>query len=783
MQTRLTGQLCAGIFAAAAAFAWGPSASAQDAGTPERITDVQVTGLARVSREKALEAIRLRPGDTFSARAVDEDIRRLAAMNVFLPAGINVRREPFQDGVRLIFDLKEQPVVSGVRFEGARAFKEGPLFDAAGLKAGGFADVGRARDTTRAIEDLYRAQGYRFVEVQREDRPDAARNTVEVVFIIKEGPKVALKGLRFEGNKAFDSKRLLGETKVQELGPEKFDPAVFDEDLVRLKRFYRRQGYLDAVVTGDFEYSPDKTQLTALVKITEGEPFRVGAIAIEGNETVASAELMADFKLRSGSVFNGDDFDHDLQSIVKRYSAAGKPDVRVEVKQNYPEPTVVDVTFVVSEGREMKLGLLEIRGNSKTKDKVIRREFTIVPGDMFDQSKVDDTLERLRAMRYFSKVESTVRRGEYPDERDLVVEVAEGRTGRIGFGGGVSSDAGVVGLLELDLENFDLCDWPKSWKDLFTGNAFVGGGQKLSIQIEPGTELNEGRIYFYEPRLFDTHYSWASDLYLWTRTRDSYDEERFGSRFTLGRQITDRLSAKLTLRLEQVKLSSLDATAPPDVVAAKGPSNIESLIFGLDYDHTDSRMVPSKGYRVGGSFEGATGDWHYFKVQGAGSAYQTLYTRADGRKHVLALTGRLGVVKPFGGSTEVPTFDRFYAGDRNSLRGFAYRGVGPKQGDTFVGGEFLALGSAEYLFPVWQSTYRGKSYEMIRGVFFLDAGKVAYTTSTIGAEKLRASVGFGVRLLIPALGQVPIAIDIGLPISKQPGDKTQIFSFSLGAEF
>ncbi len=750
---------------------------------PERITDLQVNGLARVSRDQALEAIRLRPGDTFSARAVDEAIRRLAAMNSFLPTGINVRREPFQEGVRLIFDLKEQPIVSALRFEGARAFKEGKLLEAVGLKAGGFADVGRARESTRNIEDLYRAQGYQFVEVSRQDNVDGPRNTDEIVFTIKEGPQVALKGVRFEGNKAFDSKKLLGQMKMSESGGKIFDESVFRDDLVRVRQFYRSQGYLDAEVTGDYEYSPDKTQITAIVKITEGEPYRVGSIAIEGNETISSSELMGDLKLKSGGVFSGEDLDRDVQAIVKRYGARGYSDVRVEVKQSFPEPGVVDVTFVVSESRQTKMGLIEIRGNSKTKDKVIRREFDVYPGDLFDQSKVDLALDRLRGLGYFSKVESTVRRGEYPDERDLVVEVDEGRTGHIGFGGGVSSDAGVMGLLELDLENFDISDWPKSWKDLWNGNSFVGGGQKLSIQLEPGTELNQGRIYFFEPRLFDTHYSFASDLYLWTRTRDSYDEARFGSRYTFGRQITERLLAKLSLRLEEVKISKLDSGAPADVLAVKGKSHIQSLTFALDYDHTDSRMTPSKGYRLGGSFETAVGDWHYVKAQGAGTYYQTLYTRADGRKHVLALTGRAGAVKPFGSSDEVPTFDRFYAGDRNSLRGFAYRGVGPKQGDTFVGGEFMALGSVEYLFPVWQSDYRGKPYEMIRGVLFLDVGKVAYKLNDIGADKMRASAGFGVRLVIPALGKVPIALDVGFPISKEPGDKTQFFSFSLGAEF
>ncbi len=771
------------IAVAAGLVLWAGSGFAQETAAPERIVDVQIRGLVRVRRDTVLQAIRLRANDLYTARAVDEDIRRLDALGCFVPTGINVRREPAEGGVVLIFDLKERPVITALRFTGNRAIPESKLREAVGLKEGAFLDVAGGRESARRIQDLYREQRFQFVEVEREDKLDEARNAVEVVFVVKEGPQVALKGIRFDGNRAFDAKRLLDqmETKAAGLtGREPFNDVRFKEDLVRLRQYYRRQGYLDAVVTGDYEYSPDKTELTVVVRITEGEVYRVGSVSVSGVEIVPPEELTKDFRLRPGAVFSGDDSEHDLQVIVRFYSARGYVDVHVEPKETFPEPGVVDLVFVVTESRPMKIGLIDIRGNTKTKDKVIRREFDIYPGDLFDAAKIEKGIERLRAIGYFTRVDTTLTRGDLPEERSLVVEVEEGRSGRIMFGAAVSSDTGVTGLFQLSLENFDITDWPSSFGDLANGNAFVGGGQRLLVQLAPGSELNQARIYFFDPHIFDSRYWFSSDLYIWERERESYTEGRTGVRLAVGRKLTERLSGRLTFRLENIDISELDDDAPPDVLAVAGKSSIASVILGLDYDRTDDRLAPAGGYRLEGSLEVAGGDASFVKAQAGGTLYRTIRTTADGRKHVLALTGQVGAISS---GDPVPVFERFYAGGRGSLRGFAYRGASPRQIDTPVGGEFLALGSVEYFFPVYQSTYRGKPYEMVRGVVFVDFGKVAYSLDDIGADKFRAAAGVGVRLSIPALGRVPIALDLGFPISKDDGDETQLFSFSLGAEF
>jgi outer membrane protein assembly factor BamA len=212
-------------------------------------------------------------------------------------------------------------------------------------------------------------------------------------------------------------------------------------------------------------------------------------------------------------------------------------------------------------------------------------------------------------------------------------------------------------------------------------------------------------------------------------------------------------------------------------------SRIASVAVGVDYNRTDIRLLPTKGYRLAGTVEVAGGDYHFTKENGEATLYQTLFETKDGLKHILALSGRAGVVKAYSGDSSVPIFERFYAGGQGSVRGFAYRGLGPRQGDTPLGGEFSAVGSIEYLFPLYQTTEKGRTYEMLRGVLFTDIGQVAYKLSDVGSTKWRVSVGFGLRISIPALGGAPIALDFGFPIVKDKNDDVQFFSFNVGTEF
>jgi len=327
-----------------------------------------------------------------------------------------------------------------------------------------------------------------------------------------------------------------------------------------------------------------------------------------------------------------------------------------------------------------------------------------------------------------------------------------------------------LGNISLIQRNFDLTDWPKSSQEFWRGESFRGAGQLFQIVLEPGTELQRYRIDFREPHIADSDYSLSTSLFYFERERDSYDEQRVGGTIGFGKELRENLEGFLNLRLENINISDVDAGVPKDVLDVKGSSGLTSVEVGLVKDTTDSLLFPTEGYRVSGSVEQAGalgGDYTFTKFNVDGRRYWTVTRDVLDRRSVLALRGRTGFI---GG--DAPIFERFYAGGQGSIRGFEFRGVGPKKNDTFIGGDFLALASAEYSFPIFEKN--------LSGVLFLDTGTVE---PNLSLSTWRASVGFGVRFTVPFFGPVPFTLDFGFPISKEGDDETQIFSFSIGTAF
>jgi len=278
------------------------------------------------------------------------------------------------------------------------------------------------------------------------------------------------------------------------------------------------------------------------------------------------------------------------------------------------------------------------------------------------------------------------------------------------------------------------------------------------------------RIDFRDPHVADTDFGLSTSLFLFERDRDTYNEGRAGVNVGVSREIAETLSAFMNFRVEGIDINHVDLGVPKDVTDVKGTSMLTSVEVGLTKDTTDSLLFPSEGYRLTGSVEQAGalgGNYTFTRLTVDAKKYFTITRDVLDRRSVLMLHGRVGEIL-----SDAPIFERFYAGGQGTIRGFRYRGVGPRYGHTELGGDFMALASAEYSFPIYEKT--------LNGVFFLDTGTVE-SSASLGAW--RASVGFGVRFTVPFLGPVPFALDFGIPIAKQPGDRTEIFSFSIGTSF
>ncbi|RMG34690.1 MAG: hypothetical protein D6725_13820 [Planctomycetota bacterium] len=351
-------------------------------------------------------------------------------------------------------------------------------------------------------------------------------------------------------------------------------------------------------------------------------------------------------------------------------------------------------------------------------------------------------------------------------EVDLDVYVTETQTGRLMFGVGVNSNAGVIGSIVLEENNFDITRFPRSWDDIINGRAWRGAGQRFRLEAVPGNIVSRYLVAWSDPYFLDTDFSLGVSGFYFNRFYPDWDEDRLGGRISVGRQMTREWSLTAAFRLENVRLRNPDSPTPPIVLQAVGDNFLSSVRISAAHDTRDAPFLPAEGHFLQASYEQAFGDFQYPKFELEGRQYFTTYMRPDGGgRHIFSIRATAGWT-----GDDTPVFERFFAGGFQSFRGFAFRGVGPVQGAVRVGGQFLFLTGAEYMFPLTAD-------EMISAVVFTDAGTI---DSDIRLDAFRVSVGAGLRLTIPAMGPAPIALDWSIPIARESTDTTQVFSFYIG---
>jgi outer membrane protein assembly factor BamA len=466
--------------------------------------------------------------------------------------------------------------------------------------------------------------------------------------------------------------------------------------------------------------------------------------------------------------------ENDAKAIRGRYGESGYIYVTVRVVRVFSEtPGLVRITFEIDEGEQFRVGHVRVRGNTRTKDKVVRRALSLFPpADLWDLTEAKEAERRLVDTRMFSSAR-IYPTGSQPGVRDAVIDVVESeKAGDFLVGVGVTSDSGVVGNIVLELKNFDLFDWPRSAAEFFKFRSFVGAGQTLRLELQPGTEVTRARIDFVEPYLFDKPIRYDHSIFLFERERDGYTEQRVGTTVSFGKRFEHGLlrfwSSELSFKLEDVDVKDVDLFAARDIKDVKGSSTLTSVKGTLVRDRTDNRFLPTTGDRFRVAYEqyGALGgDYAFGELTSGYSRFFTLHTDLRERKHVLEMRAEAGSILG-----EAPVFERFYAGGNGSIRGFDYRGIGPREGldNNNVGGDYLILLGTEYSFPMIG--------ENLRGLLFLDSG-------TAGGGRFRAGLGVGIRFTLDILGPVPFEFDLAAPVSSDDEDDTQVFSFMVGKIF
>jgi outer membrane protein insertion porin family len=349
---------------------------------------------------------------------------------------------------------------------------------------------------------------------------------------------------------------------------------------------------------------------------------------------------------------------------------------------------------------------------------------------------------------------------------DINVNAAEGRTGRLMFGAGVNSDAGVVGSFVWDESNFDLFRPPRTFADVIEGRAWRGGGQRFRLEAAPGDIVSRYALSWTDPYFMYTDYSLSVSGFYFNRFYPDWDEDRVGGRISVGRQLSPEWSVAGTIRLESVNLKNPNAPTPPEVLRDVGQNFLSTGRLSVTHDTRDAAIMPGEGHYLDVGYEQAFGDYTYPRVEGEGRQYFTLYNRPDGSgRQVLTLAGNIGW-----SGNDTPVFEQYFAGGFQSFRGYAFRGVSPRVGGVATGGTFQMLGTAEYRVPVTAD-------DMISVVAFSDFGSVEDSATL---ENFRITAGVGLRVVVPAMGPVPLAFDFAFPLRSQPFDDERMFSFYVG---
>jgi outer membrane protein insertion porin family len=743
----------------------------KDTQTQKEVKAIEVAGNKAISTPTIMAKIKTRVGQPYYAQTSRDDIKRLYETGFF--SDITLSLVDHEGGLKVIFKVEERPVIEELRIEGNRAVARSILMQKLKSKTGQYLNLALLKEDIAALKKEYERRGLLDVSIEHSIDTDPNTNKAKIAIIVTEGRQIKIRKIYIDNNFHFSDKKIISLIKTRKAGflsAGFFKEDQFGDDLERIKAFYLKNGYLDVRVDYRIDYDAKKN-IYLRILVEEGKQYTVGSIIIRGYEKFSESQIRDSLKAcLAGGVFTYDTLREDVANIQGFYF--GKGYIFAQVKESTALDSVsgkVNITYSVEENQEAYVDRIEIRGNLKTLDKVIRRELRIKPGEKFDGDKLKRSKERLYNLGFFEEVNYDTSPGTQADQRNLIVDVKEAKTGSFSFGGGYSSIDQFVGFVEIEQKNFDWKNW----------NTFTGAGQDLKLRAEMGSVRQNFELSFTEPWMFDHPVAFGFDLYKRVHDKNSdvgygYVEDRTGGDLRVSKEFTEYIKGGATYRLEEVDISDVDSTATQDLKDEQGKKLISSVELFLTRDTTDNVFNPTRGTVISGSYEIAggpfAGDKDFNKLFTLVSQYVPVFG-----KGVLQFEVRAGITQAFGNSEKVPIYERFYAGGANTIRGYEERGVGPIDPVTLdpLGGESLLVGNIEYTVPL---------LEFVKGALFIDSGNVWSRAQDFGNGGFKTGIGFGVRIKTP-IG--PLKLDYGIPLEIQPGKNKREgrFHFSMSHGF
>jgi outer membrane protein insertion porin family len=719
------------------------------------INAIEIRGLKRIDENAVKNKITQRQGEAISQEKTNDDIKNIYKLGYF--DDVRAEIEPFEGGIKLIYVVKEKPTIVKIELQGNEEFDDAKLKEKMTITSGAIADSVLIQENAAKLRAFYEEEGYwlsHIVPVVRVVSPDE----VTLTYQIEEGNKVKIKKIQIEGNKVFSAKKIKGVMDTKEWWMFSFITSSgyykkdqMDVDIEKIKDLYFNNGYIKvAVGEAQIRLTDDKKGMFITISISEGDQYSVSSIEITGNKVFPEDAVRKRITMLPGKPFSKEKLRKDIFSISELYSETGYALITVN-PDVIPDENKKQVKLVlnISEGDRYRIGRIEISGNTKTRDKVIRREVRLDEGDIFNSTLIKRSYERINNLNFFESVE--VNPKPKPEEKlaDLDIKVKERPTGFFSIGGGYSSVEQFIAMVELT-----------------QGNLF-GRGQFAKIRAELGGKTKQYDISFKDPWFMDKPLTFSTSIYNLTREYVEYDKEATGFNISLGKRLSEYWSTDILYNFEMANISNVSEDASTIIKDQEGHSTTSSITPSIVRDSRDNYLDPRRGSRnsIYTTFAGLGGSNKFIKGEIDSAWYFPI-----GSSSVM-VRGRFGYATGIG--EELPLYERFYVGGIYTVRGLGYGEAGPRDVNTndAIGGTTELIFNLEYIFPLLSEI-------KLKGVVFADAGN-SYE-SFIYFPELRYTTGVGVRWISPV---GPIRLEWGYNLDRKPDEQSSRFEFAFGTFF
>lgn len=726
----------------------------------DKIAHVNIVGNERVDRGFIANAIRTKENEPFNAEKTREDMKNIYKTGFFSDVQIDVKESP--EGKVVTFVVVERPPISAIYISGNKNLKTNDIRDKLKIKTNSVLNTEKLRESAEEIRKLYSEKGFYATKVSYTiEYPEGYR--AEVRFSIQESEKASIKAITFKGNKHFKDSKLKKVLKTREAGLFSWltGSGVLEEegltdDKRMLEAFYHDNGYVRAKVsTAEVTLSKDGKSITISFLIEEGNIYKIGDVSFKGDLFLSANELLPKMKSKRGDVFRSSLFQEDVLTLTDLYQDEGYAFVDVEpITEVQDESRSVDISYEITKGPEVFFNRINVIGNIRTRDKVVRRELRFAEGERYSASKLKESKRRLRNTTYFKELDLKTVKTDEPDKVNLDIVVEEKPTGSLSLGLGYSSYEKAMLSGSISQENL------------------LGTGRKAFLEATLSSISQEFNFSYIEPYLFDKDLSGAINVFNLTREFDTYDYKSTGGNVSLSRPLTDHVRAGVKYKFEQVDVRNIADDASSYIKEQEGKSSTSSITLSLSKNTIDDVLNPTKGDIAEASLEFAggpfLGDNEFYKFI---VSYGRYIPYKFGSAFFLRATA--GTVRPYSGR-DVPVYERFFVGGMNTVRGFKYGEAGPlDDAGEVIGAKNELIFNTEWIFPIYQPAG-------LKGVLFFDAGHGFNEEDGFLLKGIRTAAGFGIRWFSP-LG--PIRLELGFNLSPKKGERGSVFDFMIGRSF